>query len=54
MKKIVTIAFWALGLVFCYLIYRSVTGPIEFNKVKTERYTEVIKKLKDIRAAQDA
>lgn len=54
MKKIVTIAFWALGLVFCYLIYRSITGPIEFKKIKEERYTEVIKKLKDIRAAQDA
>ena len=53
-RKILTIGFWALGLVFCYLIYRSITGPIEFNKIKTERYTEVIKKLKDIRAAQNA
>jgi hypothetical protein len=54
MKRIVTIAFWVLGLVFCYLIYRSVTGPIEFNRIKTERFTEVIKKLKDIRNVQDA
>ena len=54
MKRIVTIAFWVLGLVFCYLIYRSVTGPIEFNKIKTDRFTEVIKKLKDIRNVQDA
>ena len=53
-RKILTIGFWVLGLVFCYLIYRSITGPIEFNKIKTERYTEVIKKLKDIRAAQNA
>ena len=54
MKKILQIVFWVIGLVFCFLIYRSIMAPIEFNKVKTERYTEVIKKLKDIRAAQEA
>ncbi|GIJ94422.1 hypothetical protein CAPN001_21520 [Capnocytophaga stomatis] len=36
------------------MIYKSVTGPIEFNKIKTERYTAVIGKLKDIRDAQEA
>jgi hypothetical protein len=36
------------------MIYRSVTGPIEFDKIKKERYTEVIDRLKDIRNAQDA
>ena len=54
MKKILQIAFYVLGFIFCFLIYRSITGPIEFNKVKEERYTEVIKKLKDIRNVQDA
>lgn len=54
MKKILQIALWAVGLVFCFLIYRSVTGPIEFNKIKTERYTAVISKLKDIRDVQEA
>lgn len=54
MKKILQIAFWAVGLFFCFMIYKSVTGPIEFNKVKTERYTAVISKLKDIRDAQEA
>jgi type II secretory pathway pseudopilin PulG len=36
------------------MIYRSVTGPIEFDKVKQERFAEVIDRLKDIRNAQDA
>ncbi len=55
MKKIILqIAFYALGFIFCFLIYRSITGPIQFNEEKTERYTEVIKKLKDIRNVQDA
>jgi type II secretory pathway pseudopilin PulG len=36
------------------MIYRSVTGPIEFDKIKKERFAEVIEKLKDIRNAQDA
>lgn len=37
-----------------YLIYNSVTGPIEFKKVKQERYAKVIAKLKDIRNSQEA
>ncbi|MDO5104556.1 hypothetical protein [Capnocytophaga sp.] len=54
MKKILQIALWAVGSFFCFLIYKSVTGPIEFNKIKTERYTAVISKLKDIRDVQEA
>ncbi|MDO5608083.1 MAG: hypothetical protein Q4G08_06480 [Capnocytophaga sp.] len=54
MKKILTIAFWALSIFFCYMIYKSVMEPIEFNKTKSNRYTEVIRKLKDIRDAQEA
>lgn len=54
MKRILQIAFWAVGLIFCYLIYKSITGPIEFEKIKSERYTSVIKKLKDIRDVQEA
>lgn len=54
MKKILQIVLWAVGLFFCFMIYKSVTGPIEFNKIKTERYTAVISKLKDIRDAQEA
>jgi hypothetical protein len=36
------------------MIYKSVTGPIEFDKIKTERFAEVIDRLKDIRNAQEA
>jgi hypothetical protein len=36
------------------MIYKSVTGPIEFDKIKKERFAEVIDRLKDIRNAQDA
>ncbi|MDO4229639.1 MAG: hypothetical protein Q4C98_07490 [Capnocytophaga sp.] len=54
MKKILQIVLWAVGLFFCFMIYKSVTGPIEFNRIKTERYTAVISKLKDIRDAQEA
>ncbi len=37
-----------------YLIYKSVTGPIQFAEVKEERYAQVISKLKDIRNSQEA
>ena len=33
---------------------QSVTGPIEFKKVKQERFAKVVSKLKDIRNAQEA
>ncbi|MBT8235678.1 MAG: hypothetical protein KJO04_05775 [Bacteroidia bacterium] len=37
-----------------YLIYKSVTGPIQFKKVKQERFADVISSLKDIRNSQEA
>jgi hypothetical protein len=45
---------WILCIFFTYKIYDSINGPIAFNKIKTERYTEVISKLKDIGNAQAA
>ncbi|WP_373072104.1 hypothetical protein [Zeaxanthinibacter enoshimensis] len=54
MKTILQIVLWIVCIVFGYLIYRSVTGPIEFKKVKEERFSKVISKLKDIRNAQEA
>lgn len=35
-----------------YLIYGSINGPIEFNKIKKERYAKVIDRMKDIQAAE--
>ena len=54
MKTIVQIVLWIVCIGLGYLIYRSVTGPIEFKKVKQERFTQVINTLKDIRDAQMA
>lgn len=54
MKTILQIVLWIACIVLGFLIYRSVTGPIEFDKVKKERFAEVIAKLKDIRKAQEA
>lgn len=54
MKIILQIVLWVVCIVLGYFIYKSVTGPIEFNKVKQERFTQVISKLKDIRNSQEA
>ncbi len=39
---------------FGYLAYQSIMKPIEFKKIKTERYEKIINQLKDIRKAQNA
>ncbi|NKI31939.1 hypothetical protein [Croceivirga thetidis] len=48
------LVFAALSIFFAYKIYGSVNGPIEFKKVRQERFQAVINKLKDIRDAQEA
>ncbi len=54
MKTIIQIVLWIVCIILGYLIYKSVTGPIEFKKVKEERYADVISSLKDIRNSQEA
>jgi len=54
MKTIFQIVLWVLCVVLGYLIYRSVTGPIEFKQEKQERFSKVISSLKDIRNSQEA
>jgi hypothetical protein len=54
MKTIIQIVLWIACIFLGYLIYNSVTGPIEFKKVKEERFQKVVSKLKDIRNAQEA
>lgn len=54
MKTILQIVLWIVCIILGYLIYRSVTGPIEFAKVKERRFGAVIEKLKDIRDSQEA
>ncbi len=52
LKPVVMLALWALIALFAYQTFNSVYKPIQFNKLKEKRYTEVIKNLKDIRVAQ--
>ncbi|MBT8298004.1 MAG: hypothetical protein HKP42_03335 [Maribacter sp.] len=54
MKTIIQIVLWIACIGFGYLIYNSVNGPIEFKKVKQERFAKVVAKLKDIRNSQEA
>ncbi|MEL4307693.1 hypothetical protein [Joostella sp. CR20] len=54
MKTVLQIALWLVSIFFGYKIYTSVMEPIKFDKVKKERYTAVINKLKKIRDAQEA
>ncbi len=54
MKTIIQIVLWIACIGLGYLIYNSVTGPIEFKKVKIERFGKVVAKLKDIRNSQEA
>lgn len=53
-KPILVIVFGLLSIFLGYKIYQSINAPIEFNKVRQERFAEVIAKLKDIRDAQEA
>ncbi len=54
MKTIIQIVLWIGCIVLGYLIYNSITGPIEFAEVKQERFGKVVAKLKDIRNSQEA
>lgn len=54
MKTILQIVLWVVCIGLGYMIYKSVTGPIEFKKVKEARFTDVINTLKDIRNSQEA
>jgi len=53
-KPIIILAFWGLAIVFGYQIYKSISLPIKFDKIKKERFAVVIEQLKDVRDAQEA
>ncbi|HKL90938.1 MAG TPA: hypothetical protein VJ880_07135 [Allomuricauda sp.] len=48
------ILFGILSIYLGFKIYDSINAPIEFNKVRNERFSKVISKLKDIRDSQEA
>ncbi|MAN59846.1 MAG: hypothetical protein CMC08_08440 [Flavobacteriaceae bacterium] len=54
MKIILQLVLWVVIIFLGYKLYDSVVGPVEFNEEKEIRYAKVIKKLKDIRAAEMA
>lgn len=51
-NPIISLILWGVIIYLGYLLYNSIQGPIEFNKVKEARYAKVIKNLKDIKAGQ--
>ena len=53
-RKQITYVLFLFSAVLVFAIYNSINAPIEFNKVKNERYLKVIDRLKDIRNAQVA
>lgn len=54
MKIVIQIVLTVVIGVLGYYTYKSVYGPVEFNKIKEERYQKVISKLKDVRDAEMA
>ncbi|MAZ73385.1 MAG: hypothetical protein CMC70_09585 [Flavobacteriaceae bacterium] len=52
MKIILQIVLWIAIIFLGWKLYGSITGPIEFNKIKEARYKKVIVNLQDIQAAQ--
>ena len=48
----ISIFLWVVILFLGYSLYKSIIGPVEFNKVKQVRYAKVIVNLKDIRIAE--
>ena len=48
----ISIFLWVVILFLGYSLYKSIIGPVEFNKVKQVRYAKVIVNLKDIRISE--
>ena len=43
LNPIISVLLWIIILFLGYSLYKSIIGPVEFNKVKQVRYAEVIK-----------
>ncbi|MCG2430469.1 hypothetical protein [Aequorivita xiaoshiensis] len=52
MKSVIQIVLWIVIVFLGWKLWSSIMGPVEFNKIKQERYAKVIKNLKDIQAAE--
>ena len=52
LKPVVSVVLWAVIIFFGYKSYTSIMQPINFNKIKKQRYALVIENLKTIRDAE--
>jgi hypothetical protein len=52
MKIVIQIVLWVVIGVLGYFTYQAVYGPVEFNKIRDERYIDVVEKMKYIRDVQ--
>jgi len=52
MRLVIQLLLWAVIAFLAWLTLDAVYRPIQFNKVKEQRYPKVIENLKDIRAAE--
>jgi len=52
LKPVLSLVLWAVIIYFGYQIYSSIMTPINFNKIKKQRYALVIENLKTIRDAE--
>lgn len=52
MKTVLQIVLIAIIIIFSYILYSGIERPIEFEKLKKERYDATIARLKDIRKAE--
>ncbi len=52
LNPIISVLLWVVILFLGYSLYKSIIGPVEFNKVKQVRYAKVITNLKDIRVSE--
>ena len=52
LNPVISIVLWAAIVFLGYSLYKSINGPVEFNKIKEARYAKVIENLKDIRSAE--
>ncbi|MDN3594554.1 hypothetical protein [Zunongwangia endophytica] len=52
MRLVIQLLLWAVIAFLAWLTFDAVYRPIQFNKVKEQRYPKVIEHLKDIRSAE--
>lgn len=54
LKPFIILFFSLVSIFMGYKIYQSINAPIEFNKVREQRFSDIISNLKDIRDSQEA